>query len=58
MIGTIMLLIPGLAFGNSLRDMLDGDIIAGIFRLIQSCLTAVMIAIGFGLAIFISGVLL
>ena len=58
MIGTIMLLIPGLAFGNSLRDMLDGDIIAGIFRLVQSCLTAVMIAIGFGLAIFISGVLL
>ena len=53
-----MLLIPGLAFGNSLRDMLDGDIIAGIFRLVQSCLTAVMIAIGFGLAIFISGVLL
>ena len=58
MIGTIMLLIPGLAFGNSLRDMLDGDIIAGIFRLIQSCLTAVMIAIGFGLAIYISGVFL
>lgn len=58
MIGTIMLLIPGLAFGNSLRDMLDGDIIAGIFRLIQSCLTAVMIAVGFGLAIFVSGVLL
>ena len=58
MIGTIMLLIPGLAFGNSLRDMLDGDIIAGIFRLVQSCLTAVMIAVGFGLAIFISGVLL
>ena len=58
MIGTIMLLIPGLAFGNSLRDMLDGDIISGIFRLVQSCLTTVMIAIGFGLAIFISGVLL
>lgn len=58
MIGTIMLLIPGLAFCNSLRDMLDGDIIAGVFRLVQSCLTAVMIAVGFGLAIFISGVLL
>ena len=58
MIGTIMLLIPGLAFCNSLRDMIDGDIIAGVFRLVQSCLTAVMIAVGFGLAIFISGVLL
>ena len=58
MIGTIMLLIPGLAFCNSLRDMIDGDIIAGVFRFVQSCLTAVMIAVGFGLAIFISGVLL
>ena len=58
MIGTIMLLIPGISFGNSMRDMLDGDIISGISRLTQSCLTAVMIAAGFGLAIFLSGVLL
>lgn len=58
MIGTIMLLVPGIAFGNSMRDMLDGDIIAGMCRLIQSCLTAVMIAVGFGLAIFITGVML
>ena len=58
MIGTIMLLIPGLSFGNALREMLDGDIISGFFRLIQSCLTAVMIAVGFGLAIFLSEVVL
>ena len=31
MIGTIMLLIPGLSFGNALREMLDGDIISGFF---------------------------
>ena len=58
MIGTIMLLIPGLALGSSLQDMVYGDILAGSTRLIQACLTAVMIAVGFGLAIFISGVLL
>lgn len=58
MIGTIMLLIPGLSFGNSLREMLDGDIIAGFFRLVQSCLIAVMIAAGFSLAIFFSNMVM
>ena len=58
MIGTIMLLIPGLAFGNSFRELFSGEIISGFFRLIQSCLTAVMIAVGFGLAIFLMELML
>ena len=35
MIGDIMLLIPGIAITNSIRDMLMGDTIAGIMRLIE-----------------------
>ena len=40
MIGDIMLLIPGIAITNSIRDMLMGDTIAGIMRLIESILWA------------------
>ncbi len=50
LIGTIMLLIPGLAFGNAVRDLLCGDILAGILRTVQSCLSAVLIAFGFMMA--------
>ena len=55
MIGAIMLQIPGLAMGNALRDVLGGDIMAGILRLTQSLVLAVAIAVGFGLALFIFG---
>lgn len=55
MIGTIMLLIPGIAFGNSLRDLFCGDIIAGTVRLIQSLLLALTIAFGFSVAILLFG---
>ncbi len=46
-IGTIMLEIPGLSFGNSLRDMLSGDTLAGTMRFIQTILQALMIALGY-----------
>ena len=46
-IGTIMLEIPGLSFGNSLRDMLSGDTLAGAMRFIQTILQALMIALGY-----------
>lgn len=46
-IGTIMLVIPGLAFGNALRDLLCGEIIAGSMRFIQAVLAALMIALGY-----------
>lgn len=54
-IGTIMLLIPGLTIGTSIRDMLGGDIISGFVRLIQSLLLAVIIALGYGGAILLMG---
>ena len=52
-IGTIMILIPGLALGNSMRDLLSGDTLAGILRAVQSCIIAIIIAIGYSLAILL-----
>ncbi len=46
-IGTIMLEIPGLSFGNALRDLLCGDTLAGTMRLIQAILQTLMIATGY-----------
>ena len=54
-IGTIMIFIPGLAFGNALRDLLWGDIMAGIMKTVQSCLSTAMIAFGFMLAAILMG---
>ena len=55
MIGTIMLLIPGLAFGNAIRDLLFGDTVSGIIQFVQALLTAVMVAFGFIVAIMAFG---
>ncbi|MBR5441672.1 MAG: threonine/serine exporter family protein [Clostridia bacterium] len=55
MIGTIMLLIPGLAFGNAVRDLLFGDTVSGVIQFTQAILTAVMVAFGFIVAILIFG---
>ena len=53
MIGTIMLLIPGLAFGTSIRDLLCGDTLAGLLQFIQSVLKAIIIAFGYSIAIYL-----
>lgn len=55
MIGTIMLLIPGLAFGNAVRDLLFGDTVSGVIQLVQAVLLAVMIAFGFIVAMMVCG---
>ena len=49
-IGNIMLLIPGVALTNSLRDMFSGNTISGLMRFIESILLALTIAFGFALA--------
>ena len=54
-IGVIMLLIPGIAFTNSMRDILVGDTISGLMRLIESLLWAAGLAVGFMLAILLVG---
>ena len=52
-IGNIMLLIPGVAFTNSLRDMFSGDTITGLIRFMESILLAVIIALGFNIPGFL-----
>jgi len=51
-IGNIMLLIPGTAMTNSIRDMLGGDTMSGILRLCESLLLAVAIASGMALVLY------
>ena len=48
-IGNIMLLIPGIALTNSLRDMFSGNTISGMMRFIEAILLALVIACGFAL---------
>ena len=55
MIGTIMVLIPGLSFGTAFRDLLCGDFLAGSLKTVQCILAALMIAGGYLLAMFFVG---
>ena len=55
MIGVIMLLIPGIAMTNGVRDMLTGDIAAGMLRVTNAVLLAIAIACGFALSLFVTG---
>jgi uncharacterized membrane protein YjjP (DUF1212 family) len=48
-IGSIMLLVPGLAITNAIRDTLAGDLVAGISRGIEAVLIAAGVAIGTGI---------
>lgn len=50
-IGTIMLLVPGIILTNSMRDFIMGDLMAGILRLIEAVLVATGIAIGVALVL-------
>lgn len=54
-IGDIMLLIPGLAMTNSVRDILAGDTISGVMRFVESLMWALGLAIGIMLSIFVWG---
>ncbi len=55
MIGDIMLLIPGLMLINSVREMLCGDLMSGLLRLLESIVIALAIACGFAVAIMTLG---
>jgi len=46
-IGNIMLLIPGISFTTSLRDIINGDTIAGLVGICEAVIKAIAIAIGF-----------
>ena len=52
-IGTIMLLVPGLAIANSMRDFISSDTMTGMSRLFEALFIAVGIAIGVATAMAI-----
>ena len=54
MIGDIMLIIPGLMLINSVRELLCGDVMSGLLRLLESIIIAMSIAVGFALPLLIS----
>ena len=45
-IGTLMILVPGLLFTNAMRDIIYGDTTSGVNRIVQVFLTAVALALG------------
>lgn len=51
-ISSIMLLVPGLAFTNAVRDTVAGDYISGMAKMTEAFLTAIAIAIGCGFVLF------
>lgn len=55
MIGDIMLIIPGLMLINSVREMLCGDVMSGLLRLLEAIIIAASIACGFAVPILFFG---
>lgn len=51
MIGTVMLLIPGITIGNAIRDIMYCDTLSGVIEFTESVFTALAIAFGFSLAV-------
>ncbi len=51
-IGSIMPLVPGLAFVNAIRDIADSDFLSGTVRMIDALLVFVYIAVGVTLSAY------
>ncbi|MEH0157612.1 threonine/serine exporter family protein [Limibacter armeniacum] len=49
-IGAIMLLVPGLAITNAIRDTIAGDLVSGLSRGLEAFFVAVAISVGAGFA--------
>ncbi len=56
-VGTIMLEIPGLSFGNAIRDLLCGDIMSGLLRFIEALLRALIMALSYMAALALTNLL-
>lgn len=54
-IGGIMLLIPGVALTNSIRDVISGDIVSGMLRFAEAMIIALAIAAGYILVSVVFG---
>ena len=56
-IGSIMLLVPGLATVNAIRDTIAGDLVAGVARLADAFMAAAAISLGAGFALSAAAIL-
>lgn len=54
-IGSIMPLVPGVAFGSAMRDLLLGDLASGSLKAMQAVLQALMIAFAYMIAATLLG---
>lgn len=54
-VGNIMPMIPGLALTNGVKDLINGDTIAGLLRIIEAFVVAISIAFGFSMATLLLG---
>lgn len=50
-IGSIMLLVPGVTIVNGIRDTISGDLVAGLTRIVEAVIVAVAIAAGTGVVL-------
>lgn len=57
-ISVLMLLVPGLAITNAIKDSVNGDLVSGLARGLESILTAISIAVGSGFVLIVCGGLL
>ena len=55
LIGDIMLLVPGIMFTNAFREVLLGDTISGVLRLLEAVLLAAAMALGIMAAMWLAG---
>lgn len=53
-IGALMILVPGVALTNAVRDVMVGDMVSGLSKLAEAVLIALAIALGTGLALGIA----
>lgn len=56
-IGALMALVPGIVFTNAIRDVMAGDMVAGLSKITDALLTGVAIALGTGFAMALFGLL-
>ena len=54
-IGNIMPIIPGIGITNAFKDMFVGDVVTGVYRLIEALLITIGIALGYAVPSLLMG---